>query len=264
MTAPDSGSEPGPESGPEPGPELVLRPAEVEEVPQLVEIYLAAGTGAGHPTERRSREQLEAWLGERVRRTPPERHEVWVAAAQEAPMGFLDLHGDWVSLLFVHPRAQRQGVGRALLELVQALRPGGFGLLVHADNATARAFYARLGLVELERTDGSAYDDGWPDCRLAWPGQEPLRHWRAAIDEVDAELAVLLARRFALTAAVQDHKAATEGAGGEAARDPQREAEIVERMARLAPSLDRAHLERVMAVVLEQGIAAWEHGPPAD
>lgn len=242
--------------------DLVLRPAVADDVARLVEVYLAAATGEGHPVERRTHQQLVDWLGERVRSVSADRHEVWVAADDERVVGFADVHGDWVSLLFVDPTRQRQGVGRALLELVQALRPGGFGLRVHADNAAARAFYARLGLVELERTDGSAYDDGWPDCRLAWPGHEPLRYWRSTIDEVDAELAVLLARRFALAGAVQDLKAATIGAGGEAARDARREAEIVDRMATLAPSLDRTHLERVMRVVLEEGLTAWERTHP--
>lgn len=238
--------------------DLVLRPAVADDVARLVEVYLAAGTGQGHPTERRTREQLVDWLDGRVRSVSADRHEVWVADDGDEVVGFADVHGDWVSLLFVHPARQRRGVGRALLELVQALRPGGFGLRVHAHNAPARAFYAALGLLELERTDGSAYDDGWPDCRLAWPGHEPLRYWRAAIDDVDAELAVLLARRFALAGAVQDLKASTGGAGGEAGRDPRREAEIVDRMCALVPSLDRPHLERVMRVVLEEGLAAWE------
>ena len=53
-------------------------------------------------------------------------------------------------------------------------------------NEPARAFYARHGLVELERTDGSANEEQAPDIRMAWPGAEPLAFLRGLIDEVDA------------------------------------------------------------------------------
>ena len=71
---------------------------------------------------------------------------------------------------------------------------------------------------------------------MAWLGEDPLAYLRGRIDEVDDELAVLLARRVALTAAVQDHKEV----GGHAGRDPEREAEIVERMAAHVPGLGPA------------------------
>ena len=74
---------------------------------------------------------------------------------------------------------------------------------------------------------------------MAWPGDDPLGYLRRRIDEVDDELAVLLARRVALTAAVQDHKAASGAYAGQRGRDAEREEEIVERMARHAPGLGR-------------------------
>lgn len=54
-----------------------------------------------------------------------------------------------VSLLLVAPRAQRKGVGRALLQGIEVWA-GEYdaeviGLHVHPDNATARAFYAATG-----------------------------------------------------------------------------------------------------------------------
>ena len=54
---------------------------------------------------------------------------------------------------------------------------------------------------------------------------------------MDDELAVLLARRMALTAAVQDHKATTGEYAGQRGRDAEREAEIVARMAEHVPEL---------------------------
>ena len=168
------------------------------------------------------------------------------------------LDGPWVDLLFVHPGRPARGVGAALLDLVKSLRPHGFGLRVHQANERARTFYLRHGLVELERTDGSAYPDEQPDLQMAWLGDAPLAYLRGRIDSVDDELAVLLARRTALTAAVQDHKAASGAHGGQRGRDPDREAEIVARMAEHVPELGEERIARVMHTVIEESLAAWE------
>ena len=168
------------------------------------------------------------------------------------------LRGSWVNLIFVHPGRPARGVGAALMDLVKGLRPGGFGLRVHQANSRARAFYGRHGLVELESTDGTSYHDATPDLQMAWLGSDPLAYLRGRIDAVDDELAVLLARRTALTGAVQDHKAATGGEGGERGRDAAREAEIVDRMARHVPGLGPDQIARVMHTVIEESLAAWE------
>ncbi len=97
---------------------------------------------------------------------------------------------------------------------------------------------------------------------MAWLGTEPLSYLRRRIDEVDDELAVLLARRTALTAAVQDHKAASGGHAGERGRDPEREAEIVARMAEHVPGLGAERIATVMHTVIAESIAAWESGSP--
>jgi chorismate mutase len=96
---------------------------------------------------------------------------------------------------------------------------------------------------------------------MAWLGDDPLAYLRRRIDSVDDELAVLLARRTALTAAVQDHKAATGEYAGERGRDAEREAEIVARMAHQVPELGPEGLARVMHAVIEESLAAWETRP---
>src|SRR5690606_837467 len=108
--------------------------------------------------------------------------------------------------LYVVPSRQGAGVGAALLDLVKARRPDGFGLWVFESNEVARAYYARRGLVELERTDGTDNEERSPDIKMVWPGPDPLAFFRRLIDEVDADLGDALARRAALTRAVQEHK----------------------------------------------------------
>jgi chorismate mutase/GNAT superfamily N-acetyltransferase len=238
--------------------EFVLRPGLPEDLAALEEVFVAATAGPGHPEEHRTPEEVRAWCRSLLDR--PGR-ELWIAAREELPLGFVLLESDWVNLLFVHPDRPARGVGAALLDLVKGLRPQGFGLRVHQRNDRARAFYRRYGLVELERTDGSSYPDAEPDVQMAWLGSDPLAYLRRRIDGVDDELAVLLARRTALTAAVQDHKAATGEYAGERGRDAGREAEIVARMARHVPELGPERIARVMQAVIAESLAAWENRP---
>lgn len=237
-----------------------LRPGAEEDLPAVHEVFLAASGGPGQPTERRTPEQVRAWCLSLL--DPPGR-ELWLAWRGETLLGFLLLEAAWVNLVFVHPERPARGVGAALFDLVRSLRPDGFGLRVHQANDRARAFYRRQGLIELERTDGRGYHDGEADLQMAWVGSDPLEYLRRRIDAVDDELAVLLARRTALTAAVQDHKAAQGGHGGERGRDPDREHEIVERMTRQVPGLGREQVQRVMHTMIEESLAAWERSQAA-
>ena len=77
---------------------------------------------------------------------------------------------------------------------------------------------------------------------------------RAAIDHVDAELAVLLERRAALAGVVQRLKPV----GGFAGRDPERERQVVARMAERAPRLGPDRMARIMRAVIEAGLDAAE------
>jgi chorismate mutase len=77
---------------------------------------------------------------------------------------------------------------------------------------------------------------------------------RAAIDRVDAELAVLLERRTELSGAVQRMKPV----GGFAGRDPERERQVVEAMTHRAPRLGTHRLARIMNAVIEAGLEVAE------
>ena len=116
-------------------------------------------------------------------------------------------------------------------------------------NTPARAFYARHGLVELERTDGSATRRSRRTS--GWPGPAPTRcaFYRGLIDEVDDQLGDLLARRAALTRAVQEHK-------DEPARDPAREREIAAALARRAPALGHERLSRIVHAIITESLDA--------
>ena len=230
--------------------DVLLRPAEPEDAGAIVEVHLAARAAAPMPPSVHDAGNIRRWVTARTTDA-----EVWVAERGGSVVAYADLEHPttgpgWLHSLYVRPDHARQGVGTLLLDLAKARRPGGFSLWVFASNTPARAFYARHGLVELERTDGSTNEEREPDVRMAWPGEDPLGHFRAQIDEVDADLARLLAHRFALTRAVQAHKPV----GGHEGRDPGREAEIVRRMAARAPGVPPETWRTVVDAVIRAGL----------
>lgn len=227
--------------------ELVLRPAGPDDVPALVAVMRAAREAAPMPDLAMTDREAMMGLAARL-----DLEEIWVAEDLDGVLGYARFTATWLDDLYVDPAAQGSGVGSALLDLVKSMRPGGFCLWAFVENAPARAFYARRGLVELEHTDGTENPEGAPDIRVAWPGERPLEFLRGLIDEVDDEIAGLLARRVALTAAVQRRKPV----GGPAGRDAGREREIVERMVRRVPALGPERLGRIVDAVITESLDA--------
>jgi chorismate mutase/GNAT superfamily N-acetyltransferase len=237
----------------DPDVDLTLRPGTEGDLPEIAELFIATRRDAVPlmPPTVSDDAGIRAWFEAHG----PER-EIWVAEDDQI-LGFAQLNGVWLESLYVGPHRQGSGVGTALLDLVKAQRPDGFGLWVFASNTPARGFYHRHGLVELEHTDGSANAERSPDVKMVWPGLEPLRYLRGEIDAVDDEIALLLARRFALTATVQGFKEQP----GKSGRDLVREAEIAARMAAHAPGLGEAAIGRIMHTVIGESLDAYERDP---
>lgn len=234
--------------------DLLLRPAIPADLPSVGELFWRTREAAvpampavvhDHASVVRHFSGLELGGG----------REVWLAEADGVLVGFLIVMGAWLDDLYVDPAHQRDGVGAALLELARGLRPDGFELWVFASNEPARAFYARHGLVELETTDGTGNEEGAPDVRMAWPGADPLAFLRRRIDDVDALLGDLLARRVALTAAVQPLKAPGVG------RDPHREAACAAGVAARVPALPGEGVARILDAIITESLAALADTP---
>lgn len=225
--------------------ELALRPALEDDGEVVAAIHLSSRRAAPMPAPVHTDAAVRSWLSGRL-----QADEVWLAELAGRPVGYLRLSAGWLDDLYVVPDAARQGVGSALLEVAKARLPDGFGLWVFEGNQPARAFYAQHGLLELEHTDGSGNEEREPDVRMVWPGDAPVAYLRSLIDEVDDEMAGLLARRVALTAAVQRQKAVP----GQAGRDADREREIAERMAARVPALGRDRVQRIMHTVIVESL----------
>lgn len=241
--------------------DLTLRPADASDLGEIAELYIATRRSSipAMPAPVHDDAAIRTWFAGLAADAGSSK-EIWVAeTAGPGPaeiLGFAVLDRGWLDSLYVGPQHQARGIGTALLDLVKAQRPDGFALWVFASNTAARGFYHRHGLVELEHTDGSANEERAPDVRMAWPGLDPIGYLRAQIDEVDDDLALLLARRFALTATVQGFKH-TPGRQG---RDAERERAIAVRMAAHAPGLGVEAIGRIMASVIEESLDAYESG----
>jgi GNAT superfamily N-acetyltransferase len=94
-------------------------------------------------------------------------HETWVVEQDGRIVAFAAVKDDHLGHLFVHPDAQRRGIGTALLEHTQRLLPDGFSLWTH-QASEARAFYEARGLVAVEFTDGATTMEKIPDVRYEW------------------------------------------------------------------------------------------------
>jgi GNAT superfamily N-acetyltransferase/chorismate mutase len=227
--------------------ELSLRRATADDLAAVAEVHLAARHGAGDafPPPVHPDHEARAWVAGWDLST----YDVWVAERDGEPAGYARWTATWLDDLYVHPDHQGHGVGTALFELVASTRPRGFCLWVFESNAPARAFYRRRGCLELERTDGSANEERAPDIRVAWPGADPLAFLRGLIDETDLVLGDVLARRTALTRAVQAVKPSTE-------RDAVREAEIAARVAEVVPELGAERVARIVDVIITESLDA--------
>jgi chorismate mutase/GNAT superfamily N-acetyltransferase len=236
------------------GSDLTVRPATPADADALATLYLAAREAAYpavphgiHPPD-----DVRRWWHSRLQADPDEAVDVWLAQRDDELVGLLLLERDWLHSLYVTPSLTGQGIGTVLLDVAKALRPAGLGLWVFETNTEAQRFYRRHGFGEVRRTDGSDNEERAPDVEMAWPDPGSIDELRRRVDAVDDRLAGLLGERARLTARIQRLKEVP----GHAGRDRQREAQIVSRMAQLAPGLGPERLARIMDAVITESLDA--------
>jgi len=142
----------------------VLRRATPEDADAVANVFIAARAEQEFIPRLHSDEEHRR----RVREWMLPAYEVWVADGEAGIVGFAAVKEDLLGFIYVHPRAQRGGIGKTLLDHVKALRPDGFELWTHQPNEVARRFYEREGLVAVELTDGATNEEKVPDVRYAW------------------------------------------------------------------------------------------------
>lgn len=146
----------------------MLRRASAADADAIAEVLTAARSAQAWFPPLHSPEETRAFVNDRL--LP--QHETWVVEQDGRVVAFAALTDDHLGHLFVHPDAQRSGIGTALLEHVQRLLPDGFSLWTH-QASEARAFYEARGLVAVEFTDGSTTMEKIPDVRYEWRPHAP-------------------------------------------------------------------------------------------
>lgn len=244
-------TDPIPAGGPVVGggePDLTLRPGTTDDADALAELFITAREAAypAMPHSVHPPHEVHTWFRELC----DGHRETWVAERDGAVVGYLILDPEWLDSVYVRPDLTGRGIGSVLLDLAKSLRPNGFSLWVFQSNVAAQRFYLRHGLSEAERTDGTGNEERAPDIRMLWPGA--VAELRNRINEIDDRLAALLDERAGITAEIQRRKPVP----GHAGRDPERETEIVHRMAGLAPHLGADRIREIMHAVISVSLDA--------
>lgn len=148
---------------------FVLRPGRRDEVEALFAIWEAA-VSATHDFVAPVDLALYARL---VRETYLPHALVRVAATPEGrPVGFIGTGHGTIVALFVHPDWTGMGCGRALVTdaLARSRAPHRLRVDVNEENHGARAFYARLGFVQIGRSRLDACGKPYPILHLEHAG----------------------------------------------------------------------------------------------
>lgn len=142
---------------------MIPHPARLRHLPHLWDI-LRAATRAAAALPAGDNPLADLWALARVTALG----KVRFLADDAGPAGFLIRDGRAVHALYVHPRAQGRGIGRALLAEAQATA-GALDLWVLEQNRHARRFYTRAGFAEKARGRGAGNDADLPDILMVWP-----------------------------------------------------------------------------------------------
>ena len=149
----------------------MLRRATPEDADAVADVFIAARGEQEFIPRRHS----DGEHRRRVREWMLPAYEVWVVEGEAGIVGFAAVKDDLLGFIYVHPNAQRGGIGTALLDHVKALCPDGFELWTHQPNEVARRFYDREGLDAVEFTDGATNEEKVPDVRYAWRPESPAQ-----------------------------------------------------------------------------------------
>ena len=123
----------------------MIRKYRAEDLKEVLEAWRAASALA-HPF---LSDEFLAAEGRQVEHRYLPIADTWVWESAGRVVGFISLLGTEVGGLFVHPRFQRSGIGRALVDHARA-RCGELEVEVAKANRIGRAFYGKYGFVPLE------------------------------------------------------------------------------------------------------------------
>lgn len=143
-----------------------IRAAREEDAGPIAAVFCGARAGMAYLPRLHTDAETRTWIAEVVLG----KYEVLVAETGGRVVGFETLGDEVLEHLYVHPAAQRQGLGTRLLLEAKERRPTGLRLWVFQRNEGARRFYERHGFRCLRLADGEN-EEREPDALYQWlPG----------------------------------------------------------------------------------------------
>jgi ribosomal protein S18 acetylase RimI-like enzyme len=94
------------------------------------------------------------------------KNQVWIAQLDNKIIGFMAMRDNCIQHLYVSCNCQRQGVGKALLEIAKQHSPTQLSLYTFQKNIPARTFYEKHGFKAVKF--GLSPDEGEPDIYYEW------------------------------------------------------------------------------------------------
>jgi ribosomal protein S18 acetylase RimI-like enzyme len=145
--------------------EITVRPAVFKDADAIATIHWRARSEAmPWLAVVHSALEVRGW----VARVLLKKEDVYVAIRGGKIVGFMAVTPGWLNQLYVHPDAQRAGVGAILLGHAKRKLPDGFHFWVFQKNLAARSFYEKHGATLLRETDGKANEEREPDAEYEW------------------------------------------------------------------------------------------------
>lgn len=96
-----------------------------------------------------------------------QKNRVWVVEFEQQPVAFMAMNRDFIDQLYIHPKYQRRGIGRILLDFARELSPDHLWLYTLQINLNARAFYEKNGFAA-EKFGISPPPENEPDVEYHW------------------------------------------------------------------------------------------------
>ncbi len=152
--------------------ELVIRRAEAEDGPGIVDVWLTSWRATFDFPPGAPDDQVRTWLTTEL--VP--NHETWVAADPASDgrvVALMALSDTMVEQLYVAPEWIGRGLGGRLLAFAKERRPDGLDLFCFQVNAFARRFYERRGFEPVAFSDGSRNMEHQPDVLYRWRPDAP-------------------------------------------------------------------------------------------
>ena len=144
---------------------FALAPATPQDAPGIVRVFTEARSGMTYLPVVHSAEETREHFTNLVNLG-----HCWVAKDQESIVGFMEVRAGWLHHLYIAPRSQKMGIGKALLDQAKAIAQTALQLWMFVENQGAIRFYEREGFVLEEQRDihTAVNEENLPDRRYSW------------------------------------------------------------------------------------------------